>query len=149
MSYNESVKKTIFQEISESGEELVKNAIRKLQLFNISDSEIENIKSSGEVRTYLTLYARKSGTVLSKNVREGIKISPGTELVRIADLSKLWLLADVYEYELSKMQIGSKAEIRFNYLSGKIYNGTVSFIYPTLDPVSRTAKIRIVIDNRV
>ncbi|MBT8385875.1 MAG: efflux RND transporter periplasmic adaptor subunit, partial [Ignavibacteria bacterium] len=96
---------------------------------------------------YLTLYAKTSGTVLSKNVREGEKIAPGTELIRIANLSKLWLLADVYEYELSKVHVGSKAEIRFNYLPGKIYNGTVSFIYPTLDPVSRTAKIRIVIDN--
>ncbi len=112
LSYNESVKKTNFQEISESGEELIRNAVKKLQLFNISDSEIERIKSTGKVRTYLTLYAKKSGTVLSKNVREG-----------------------------------AKAEIRFNYLPGKIYNGTVSFIYPTLDPISRTAKIRIVIDN--
>jgi len=147
LSYNESVKKTKFQEISESGEELVRNAVRKLQLFNISDSEIESIIATGKVSTHLTLYARKSGTVLSKNVREGIKIAPGTELVRIADLSKLWLLADVYEYELSKVHLGSKAEIRFNYLPGKIYNGTVSFIYPTLDPVSRTAKLRIVMDN--
>jgi len=147
LSYNQSVKQTDFQEISESGEELILNAVRKLQLFNISDSEIENIKSNGKVKIYLTLYAKNSGTVLSKNVREGAKIAPGTELVRIADLSKLWLLADVYEYELSKVHIGSKAKIRFNYLPGKIYNGTVSFIYPTLDPVSRTAKLRIVIDN--
>jgi len=147
LSYNESVKKTNFQEISESGEELIRNAVKKLQLFNISDSEIERIKSTGKVRTYLTLYAKKSGTVLSKNVREGAKITPGTELCNIADLSKLWLIADVYEYELSKVHMGSKAEIRFNYLPGKIYHGTVSFIYPTLDPVSRTAKIRIVIDN--
>jgi Cu(I)/Ag(I) efflux system membrane fusion protein len=147
LSYNQAVKQTNFKEISESGEELVRNAVRKLQLFNISDSEIEGIIATGKVKTYLTLYAKNSGTVLNKNVREGAKIAPGTELVRIADLSKLWLLADVYEYELSKVQMGSKAEIRFNYLPGKIYNGSVSFIYPTLDPVSRTAKIRIVIDN--
>lgn len=147
LSYNQSVKQTNFKEISESGEELIRNAVRKLQLFNISDSEIEGIIATGKVKTYLTLYAKNSGTVLSKNVREGAKIAPGTELVRIADLSKLWLLADVYEYELSKVQIGSKAEIRFNYLPGKIYDGSVSFIYPTLDPISRTAKIRIVIDN--
>ncbi len=149
LSYNESVKKTNFQEISESGEELIRNAVKKLQLFNISDSEIERIKSTGKVRTYLTLYAKKSGTVLSKNVREGAKISPGTELVRIADLSKLWLLADVYEYELSKVHLGSKADIRFNFMPGQVYTSTVSFIYPTLDPVSRTAKIRIVIDNHL
>jgi Cu(I)/Ag(I) efflux system membrane fusion protein/cobalt-zinc-cadmium efflux system membrane fusion protein len=147
LSYNQSVKQTNFKEIIESGEELIRNAVRKLQLFNISDSEIEGIIATGKVKTYLTLYAKNSGTVLTKNVREGAKIAPGTELVRIADLSKLWLLADVYEYELSKVHIGSKAEIRFNFLRGKIYNGSVSFIYPTLDPVSRTAKIRIVIDN--
>jgi Cu(I)/Ag(I) efflux system membrane fusion protein/cobalt-zinc-cadmium efflux system membrane fusion protein len=147
LSYDQSVKKTRFEEISKSGEELVQNAVRKLQLFNVSDAEIERVKSTGQVKTFLTLYAKTSGTVLSKNVREGEKITPGTELFRIADLTKLWLLADIYEYELSKVQIGSKAKIRFNFLPGVVYNGSVSFIYPTLDPISRTAKIRIVIDN--
>lgn len=147
LSYNQSVKQTNFKEISESGEELIRNAVRKLQLFNISDSEIEGIIATGKVKTYLTLYAKNSGTVLSKNVREGAKIAPGNELVRIADLSKLWLIADVYEYELSKVQTGSKVIIRFNFRPGKVYDGIVSFIYPTLDPISRTAKIRIVINN--
>jgi Cu(I)/Ag(I) efflux system membrane fusion protein/cobalt-zinc-cadmium efflux system membrane fusion protein len=147
LSYNQSVEQTNFKEISESGEELIRNAVRKLQLFNISDSEIEGIIATGKVKTYLTLYAKKSGTVLNKNVREGAKIVPGTELVRIADLSKLWLLADVYEYELSKVHLGSKTDIRFNFMPGKVYSSTVSFIYPTLDPLSRTAKLRIVMDN--
>jgi hypothetical protein len=71
----------------------------------------------------------------------------GMPLLKIANLSNLWLTADVYEYELSKIKEGSKAEIRFNYFPGKVYEGKVSFIYPTLETKTRTVKIRIDIPN--
>jgi len=69
-------------------------------------------------------------------------------LLKIANLSTLWLIADIYEYELAKVKVGSKASITFNFLPGKVYDGKVSFIYPTLDPKSRTVKIRIELNNR-
>ena len=69
-------------------------------------------------------------------------------MLKIANLSSLWLMADIYEYELTKVKVGSKASITFNFLPGKIYEGKVSFIYPTLDPKSRTVKIRIELNNR-
>ena len=72
----------------------------------------------------------------------------GMPLLKIANLSTLWLMADIYEYELAKVKVGSKASITFNFLPGKIYEGKVSFIYPTLDPKSRTVKIRIELNNR-
>ena len=71
----------------------------------------------------------------------------GMPLLQISDLSNLWLLADIYEYELAKIDVGSPAKIKFNYLPGKTFNGKVSFIYPTLDPKSRTVKVRIDINN--
>lgn len=147
LNYQKAVNKTSFDEVRESGDELLKNAVRKLQLLEIPESDIEKIKETREVKTYVTLYAQSNGTVLEKNILDGQKIMAGMPLLKIANLSNLWLTADVYEYELSKIQEGSKAEIRFNYLPGKTYKGRVSFIYPTLESKTRTAKIRIDIPN--
>lgn len=148
ISYQNSVGESSLQSIKESGNELVKNSIRKLELLEVSDNEIKRLIETKEVKTYITLYAQKSGTVLEKNIVEGQKVMGGMPLLKIANLSTLWLMADIYEYELSKVKVGSKASITFNFLPGKIYEGKVSFIYPTLDPKSRTVKIRIELNNR-
>lgn len=148
LSYQNSVGKSSLQSIKESGNELVKNSIRKLELLEVSDNEIKRLIEKKEVKTYITLYAQKSGTVLEKNIVEGQKVMSGMPLLKIANLSSLWLMADIYEYELSKVKVGSKVSATFNFLPGKIYEGKVSFIYPTLDPKSRTVKIRIEMNNR-
>ncbi|MDY0083174.1 MAG: efflux RND transporter periplasmic adaptor subunit [Ignavibacteriaceae bacterium] len=147
LSYQSSLKGSSIEEIRNSSSEMLKNAIRKLQLLNVSDSEIERLKETGEVKTYVTLYAQNSGTVLEKNILEGQKIMAGEPLLRIADLANLWLTAEIYEYEIPKVTIGSKANINFDYLPGKTYQGKVSFIYPTLDEQSRTVKVRIDVPN--
>ncbi|MBZ0200387.1 MAG: efflux RND transporter periplasmic adaptor subunit [Ignavibacteriaceae bacterium] len=147
LNYQKAAGNTSISGMKESGNALLKNAKRKLQLLELSDNDINNLESSGEVKTFVTLYAQNSGTVLEKNVLAGQKIMAGMPLLKISDLSKLWLTADVYEYELSKIMEGSKAEIKFNYLPGKTYIGKISFIYPTLEPKTRTAKIRIDINN--
>lgn len=147
LSYQNSVNSSSLNSIRESGSELVKNAIRKLELLEVPDAEIKRLIDTKEIKTYITLYAQKSGTVLEKNILEGQKIMAGMPLLKISDLSTLWLMADIYEYELAKVKIGSKAKISFNFFPGKIYEGKVSFIYPTLDPKARTVKIRIDIAN--
>ena len=146
-NYQTAVNKTSINSIRESGDDLLKNAIRKLQLLQLSENDIENLIETKEVKTYVTLYAQNNGTVLEKNVLDGQKIIAGMPLLKIADLSNLWLTADIYEYELSKINLGSKAKIKFNYLPGKTYDGKISFIYPTLEAKTRTAKIRIDINN--
>lgn len=147
LSYNNSVSSSSIKEVMESGNELVKNAVRKLQLLEVPESEIEKLKDTKEIKTYVTLYAGNSGTVISKDVLQGQKINAGMPLLQISDLSNLWLVADVYEYELSKIDAGSPAKIKFNYLPGQTFDGKVSFIYPTLDPKSRTVKVRLDINN--
>jgi len=147
LSYQSSLKGSSLEDIRNSSNELLKNAIRKLQLLNVSDSEIARLKETREVKTYITLYAQKSGTVLEKEVIEGQKIMAGEPLLKIANLSNLWLTAEIYEYEIPKVKVGSKANINFNFLSGKTYQGKVSFIYPTLDEQSRTVKVRIDVPN--
>lgn len=148
LSYQDSVKSSAFPEAAASGDELLKSAVRKLELLEIPASEIKRLKTTGEVKTYITLYAQNSGTVIEKTVLEGQKIMAGATLLRIADLSNLWLLADVYEYELPKIKLGLPAEITFNYIQEKIYHGKISFIYPTLDNKTRTVKVRFDVLNQ-
>ncbi len=147
LSYQNSLKGSSLAEIKNSSNEMLMNAVRKLQLLNVSDSEIERLKETREVKTYVTLFAQNSGTVLDKNILQGQKIMAGEPLLRIANLANLWLTAEIYEYEIPKVTIGSKANINFDYLHGKTYQGKVSFIYPTLDEQSRTVKVRIDVPN--
>jgi Cu(I)/Ag(I) efflux system membrane fusion protein/cobalt-zinc-cadmium efflux system membrane fusion protein len=147
LSYQNTANQSSLKSIKQSGDELVSDAIRKLQLFDISENEINRLIKTKELKTYITLYAPNSGTVINKNVLEGEKIMAGSPLLRIANLTNLWLIADIYEYELSKIKLGSNAVIKFNFLPDKSYVGKISFIYPTIDASSRTAKVRIDVSN--
>ena len=95
----------------------------------------------------MTLYAPFSGTVLSKNVIEGEMVKAGMEIIKMADLSTLWLKADIYESDLGKISIGSQAEVNFSYNTGKTYKGDIAFIYPTVNPTTRTVTVRIDLNN--
>ena len=147
ISYQSTVKNSTINDARASGDELLKNAVSKLELLEIPGSEIERIKETKVVKTYMTLYAQNSGTVISKNVVEGQKIMAGVPLLHIANLSDLWLTADIYEYELSKVKLGSPADITFNFFPGKTFKSKVSFIYPTLDDKTRTIKVRFDMPN--
>ncbi len=147
LDYQNSTNLMEDSEISNSGNQLVKNTIQKLLLLDISKSKIDEIIRTKEIEKYLTLYAPTNGTVLLKNVIEGEKIIAGKQLLHIADLSNLWLKADIYESELSKVSIGSSAKINFTYLPEKTYSGIVDFIYPTVDPQTRVVQLRMNIKN--
>lgn len=147
LSYAASVMNSSDENIAASGKELINNSIRKLELLDVSSLEIERLRKTKEINKYVTLYAPFVGTVIHKQVTEGEKINPGSPLLRIADLKNLWLMADVYEYELVKIKVGSSADIIFNFLPGKTYKGNISFIYPTLDAKTRTVKVRIDMPN--
>ena len=133
--------------LNTSDNSLLKNAVRKLELFDISKSEIEKLIKSKKIKKYITLYAPFGGTVLKKNVLEGEMIKAGKEILKISDLSNLWLKADIYESELNKVKIGAKVEARFSYNPNKTYDGKVTFIYPTVDPRTRTVTVRIDVVN--
>jgi multidrug efflux pump subunit AcrA (membrane-fusion protein) len=130
-----------------SSDAILKNSINKLELFDIGKEVIDKIISTKKVEKYLPLYAPFNGTVLTKNVVEGEKINQGSELMTLADLSNLWLKADVYESEIGRIKLGATAEITFPFNPGKPYQGEVSFIYPTLNIKTRTASVRIDIKN--
>lgn len=147
LSYGAAVMNSGDKSIAGSGKDLIANSVRKLELLDVPDSEIKRIENTKEIKKYITLYAPFDGTVIHKNITEGQKIGAGTELLKIANLNNLWLVADIYEYELPKIKLGAPADITFTFLPGKTFKSKISFIYPTLDNKTRTVKVRFNMPN--
>jgi multidrug efflux pump subunit AcrA (membrane-fusion protein) len=135
------------EEAKKGAEELVQSAKRRLLYWDIPESEIKDLEERGTPRKTMTINSPVSGVVIDKMVLPGQNVMPGMMLYKIADLSTLWILADVYEYELPWVQTGQKAEIEFSYLPGKDFMGTITYIYPYLSPETRTARVRIQVNN--
>ena len=120
---------------------------RRLQLWDISNAQIDDILRTGQVRRTLTLYAPVSGIVVDKKVLQGQAITSGQELYTIADLSVVWVDAELREADAANARVGSAVGIQFAGLPGQQYRGRVAYVYPTLQQEARTVKARIVIPN--
>lgn len=96
----------------------------------------------------MALVAPATGVIVEKDVLEGGSIMAGTNLYKIADLSTVWVYADIYEYEVPFIRVGQDAKVTLAYAPGEIFSGTVSFIFPYLNPESRTVRVRIEIPNQ-
>lgn len=136
-----------FPEVSRGSKDLLDSTRHRFHLWDISDEHIRDLERTGEVLRTLPMHSPITGTVIKKEVLQGTHVEPGEELYTIADLSHLWVLADIYEYELAFVRKGQKATVTLSYEPGTVLNGIVSFIYPTLDPKTRTAKVRVELDN--
>jgi RND family efflux transporter MFP subunit len=137
-----------FEETRNGAESLVAAARERLKLWDISDDQIAELERTGQPRRTLTLYSPFSGIVLEKNTFAGQYISPEMSTFKIADLSTIWVLGQVFEYELRNLKIGQVAQIQFPYAqSTRTLNGKVTFIYPDIDPQTRRAKVRIEFRN--
>ncbi len=134
-------------EIEASQQSLVDSAKRRLLLWDITGEQIAALEKSGKTRTEMTIDAPLSGIVLEKMVLDGAYIVPGMNLYKIADLSTVWIIADVYEYEVPLVKVGQQARVTLPYSSGEVLRATVSFINPVLDPMTRTVKVRIAVKN--
>lgn len=120
---------------------------RRLQLWDISNAQIDDILRTGQVRRTLTLYAPVSGIVVDKKVLQGQAITAGEELYMIADLSDVWVDAELREANAANVRVGSAVAIQFAGLPGRPYKGRVAFVYPTLQQEARSVKARIVVPN--
>ncbi len=120
---------------------------QRLRLWDIPDSEIERIEKSGQVSKTLTLSSPVSGVVLKKDAVAGLAIMPGMPLYTIADLSTIWVLADVYQSEMALAVPGNAAVVSTSFLPGETFRGRIDFVYPTLTEETRTVKVRLVIPN--
>lgn len=129
------------------GEYLVRAAAKKLELWGLSAAQIDAIAKTGKPLEDVPFYAQTSGYVIEKNVVEGASVTVGARLFRIAALDRVWVEADVYEADLALIEKGQRAVVTLSYLQGKSYDGKVAYVYPYLDPASRTGKVRIELPN--
>ena len=129
------------------GQELVESARRRLHLFDVSDAQIARLEQTRTPQRTITIYAHSTGVVTERKVTEGERIEAGTTLLDLVDLSHVWVLASLYEYELPHVREGATATVRLSYVPGRAFTGTVAFVYPTLQAASRTAQVRVELAN--
>jgi RND family efflux transporter MFP subunit len=116
-------------------------------LFSLSEAQIQEITRTQQPLTNITVYSPISGYVMMRNAFPKQRIMPETELYTIVDLSKVWIMADVFENEASMIQVGMPARMNLSYAGGQKINGRVGYIQPQVDPTTRTLKVRIEADN--
>lgn len=147
LRYKEKVSGSSFSEIVDGAQSLYEAAKKRLLYMDFTPVQINELEMRGEVTKDVKLYSEKNGIVITKNVLRGMKIDPMMELYTIADLSKVWLIASIYEYELPFIKVGQEAEMTLPYEPGVTYKGRVTFIYPYLSNKTRTVKVRIEFEN--
>ncbi|WP_432822699.1 efflux RND transporter periplasmic adaptor subunit [Trichloromonas sp.] len=136
-----------FGEIAESSRRLLDASRTRLKYWDISDKQISALEQSGEVSKTLTLYSSYSGVVTMKKVVEGMRVMAGEELLQISDISKVWVNADIYEYELPWVKVGQTAQVELPFAPDRKLEGKISYIYPYLQSETRTVKARIEFPN--
>lgn len=143
------------QTVGQSASDLVRSSVEgtlkaareKLRLLGVTEEQIKQIESSGDALDHLTINAPLGGVVIEKMANQGMYVETGIPIYTIADLSKIWLLLEAYESDLNWLRFGQKVEFTVESLAGKTFAGTVSFISPTLNPMTRTVAVRAVVDN--
>lgn len=126
---------------------LVEAAIEKLRLLNITSTQINEVIRNKKASPYVSLKANTSGTVVAKNIAQGDYVAQGQPLLKIADLSRVWAVFQAYEGDLPFVRVGSTVNFTLEAMPGKTFSGKVSFIDPLLDAKSRTAGVRVVMNN--
>ena len=133
--------------LSKDAEVSLDAARQRLRLWDISEDQIKQIEQTGKPFRTLTLYSPVSGFVTQKMAVQGMKVLPGEKLFDIADLSVIWIIADIYEYEMPLVKVGQQAKITLSYFPGKELSSKIDYIYPTMSADTRTAKIRLTLPN--
>ena len=119
----------------------------RLEALGVSTGQIRQIEKNRRASQRVKVYASQDGIVDSLNVREGMYVKPATEVMALADLSSVWLLVDIFERQSDWVAPGQPAEVRLGYLPGRVWEGEVEFVYPTIDPKTRTLQARLRFDN--
>ncbi len=145
--YRDATGDSPFPDVKRGGDDLFEATRRRLQLWDIPQKDIDQLLDRGIVRKTLTLYAPASGVVTHLMVRKGMEVGANDNLYTISDLSRVWVYADVYEYELAWIAEGQRGVVELSYLPGVALEGVVTYIYPYLDPKTRTARVRLELDN--
>ena len=125
----------------------IEKARNRLRLLGVTEGTISAIQKRGESINTVPIVSNADGVVTMLGARKGMYVTPEMEILTIADLSRIWVLVDVYEHQIDWLAEGVTAEIRVPAYPGRVWEGAVEYIYPALDPISRTLKVRLAFDN--
>ncbi len=128
-------------------ERLISGSVEKLRALGLVPAEIAALEKSGQVAENIRVVAPQDGVVSTLNVREGMYVQPNTIIMSLADLSSVWLQAEVFESQAEWVAAGQAARATLDYLPGQEFNGQVDYVYPVLDPKTRTLQVRLRFEN--
>jgi len=131
----------------DSARSLVRASRERLRLWDLADQQVRALEESRKPELYQTIYSPISGVVIEKMAFKGHRTEPGMPLYKIADLSTVWVYADIYEYELPFVQVGQEARITLAYYPAEEWTARLTYVYPSIDPKTRTAKVRFELPN--
>ena len=134
-------------EIKTNAASLVASARERLRLWDVTDAQIATLERRGKAEPVLTVFASSSGIVLKREALPGKYVEPGTTLYEVADLSRVWISADIYESEVASVTLNQPASVTFAAYPGEIFRGNVSYIYPSLNTDARTVRVRLELPN--
>jgi Cu(I)/Ag(I) efflux system membrane fusion protein len=135
------------EDIRRGAEEMVVSSRERLKLLDVPEHQLHDLMRNRSVKKGLHIHTPADGIVINIGAREGQYVTPETELYMIADLSKVWVYAEIYEYELPWVKAGDPVEMRLAGVPGRIFNGHLAFIYPYAEAKTRTIKVRLPFDN--
>ena len=135
------------QALSVGNKGLVSASSERLFALGISKGQIDSLRRTRKPRQYISVFAPQDGVVATLPVREGMFIKPSMKVMSLADLSSVWLLAEIFERQADWVSMGDSAQVTLSYLPGREWEGKVEYIYPSLDPKTRTLKVRLRFDN--
>jgi len=137
-----------FASLTRSGNTaLAKTTLERLSLLGVADTELEKLKSNPQPSRTITVFSPADGVVVEKTAVQGMMFEPGMNLYRLADLSLVWLKAQIYEQDMPFVQLGQEAVATIDSFPGQKFLGRVTYVYPTLDSKTRTAQVRMEFHN--
>ena len=137
-----------FETIAKGAASLLDASRRRLLYWDVTEDQIRELEARGAINRTLTIYAPSKGIVVERMAELGMRVTPGMDMYRMADLSTIWAFAHVYDADAPWLSPGLTAEMELPYNPGKVYRGKIDYIYPYLDQASRDIKIRLVFPNR-
>ena len=129
------------------GADLLEAGRKRLEYYDISAAQIAEMERTGKASKTMTIKSPYRGLVLNKNIVEGAKVDSGSQLYRIADLTRVWVIVTLYEYQLPYIQVGLKATMTLPYIPGQAFEGKITYIYPVINTEARQARMRLEVDN--
>jgi len=136
-----------FEDIRQGAIDLVKTARERLELLDVPNHQIIELEQTKTIKKMIHIHSPVNGVVMNVGAREGQYVTPMTQLYMLADLSKVWVFVDIYEYELPWISVGDKVEMRLSGIPGQVFRGRLGYVYPYAEAKTRTVKVRLEFNN--